>query len=230
LSVLPIQPTSLASTVAELLREDLLSGALPPGTVLDGAALVERTGVPPTTVRAALTELARDGLVVHSLHRGPEVVRIGRDEVRDIFAARRVYETAGLAALMRGGAADVTWLRAAAERMGEAAVAGDGRAAVEADIAFHLGLVAAAGSSHLTRAAQAALMELRLVLSVADRQAGDLPALVADHEHLIAIVEAGDALSATDALEDHLGRGEAAVLAAACDDLPRWPVAVPDGG
>ena len=222
-----MQRTTLASTVAEFLREELLSGAYPPGTVLDDAELVERTGVPPAVVRAALGELARDGLVVHSLHRGPEVLPIGRDEVRDVYAARRVYETAGLGALMRGRTVDVSWLCAAAERMGEAAVAADGRAAVEADIAFHLGLVAAAGSRRLTRAAQGALMELRLILSVADRQAGDLPALVADHEHLIAIIRSGDVPAAIAALEDHLARSAAVVLAAACDDA-RSPAAVPD--
>ena len=75
--------------------------------------------------------------------------------------------------------------------MGEAAVAGDDRALVEADMAFHLAIVAAAGSRRLTRAAQGGLMELRLVLSVADRAADDMPALVADHQYLIEVFRAG---------------------------------------
>ena len=104
---------------------------------------------------------------------------------------------------------DVTWLQAAVERMGEASVAGDHRALVEADTAFHLALAAAAGSSRVTRAARAALMELRLVLPVADRSADDLPALVADHQHLVSIFAAGDIEKSTAAHEDHLVRGEA---------------------
>ena len=51
-------------------------------------------------MRAALAELEQDGLVVHSLHRGLEVAPLTRDELRDIYAARRVYERAGLEAML----------------------------------------------------------------------------------------------------------------------------------
>ena len=106
-------------------------------------------GVSSATARAALSELEHDGLVVHSLHRGVEVVRTTSDDVRDIYAARRVFEVAGLEVLLRRRPVDVTWLEAAIERMGEAAVGRDGRALVEADLAFHLAIVAAAGSRRL---------------------------------------------------------------------------------
>ena len=62
--------------------------------------------------------------MVHSLHRGVEVARITPDDVRDIYAARRVFEIAGLEVLLRRRPVDVTWLEAAIERMGEAAVGG----------------------------------------------------------------------------------------------------------
>jgi DNA-binding GntR family transcriptional regulator len=135
-------------------------------------------------------------------------MRITPDEVRDIYAARRVFEVAGLEALLRRRPVDVTWLEAAIERMGEAAVGGHGRALVEADLAFHLAIVAAAGSRRLTRAAQGSLMELRLVLSVADRARDDLPALVADHQYLVEVFRGGHLREAVAALEDHLSRGE----------------------
>jgi DNA-binding GntR family transcriptional regulator len=209
MSVLPIRRvTAAASSMAEVLREELLSGEYAPGTSLSEADLAGERGVSTATAREALRELAREGLVVHSLHRGVEVARITQDDVRDIYAARRVFETAGLETLLRGRPVDVTWLDAATERMGEAAVAGDGRALVEADLAFHLAIVAAAGSRRLTRAAQSALMELRLVLSVADRAGDDLPALVADHQYLVEVFRAGHLREAVTALEDHLSRAE----------------------
>jgi DNA-binding GntR family transcriptional regulator len=217
MSVLPIRPVTAATTVAEVLREELLSGAYAPGTPLSEADIVERDGVTLPTARAALAELARDGLVVHSLHRGMEVVRITQDDVRDIYAARRVFEVAGLETLLRGRPVDVSWLEAATERMGEAAVAGDGRALVEADLAFHLAIVAAAGSRRLTRAAQSALSELRLVLSVADRASDDLPALVADHQYLVQVFRAGHRREAISALEDHLSRAEVLARRAAAE-------------
>jgi len=212
MSVLPIRHLSAANLIAAELRDALLSGAFAPGTPLPTGALAERTGSHPATVRAALSELERDGLVVHSLQRGLEVASITADELHDIYAARRVYESAGLRAMLGRRPVDVSWLLAAIERMGDAAIAADERALVEADMAFHLAIVAAAGSRRLTRSAQGALMELRLVLSVADRATDDLPALVADHELLADVFRDGSLSESVVALDQHLARGE--VLAA----------------
>ena len=217
MSVLSIRRTSAAATVAEMLRGELLSGEYLPGTPLSVAELVERNAVSLATAREALAELERDGLVVHSLHRGVEVAPISSSDVRDIYAARRVFELAGLQVLLRRRPVDVDWLEAATERMGEAAVARDGRALVEADLAFHLALVAAAGSRRLTRAAQAALVELRLVLSVVDRDGDDMPALVADHQYLVEVFRSGHLREASSALEDHLSRGEVLAFRAATE-------------
>src|SRR4051812_7021600 len=66
MTVLPIRQLSAANTVAAELRDALLSGVFAPGTPLATRALAKRTGSHPETVRAALAELERDGLVVHS--------------------------------------------------------------------------------------------------------------------------------------------------------------------
>jgi len=208
MSIVPLRRITAASTVAADLREALLSGLFAPGTPLAPEDLAGSTGTDSATVREALSELERDGLVIHSLHRGPEVAHLTADDLRDIYAARRVYEVAGLHALLRGRPVDVSWLSAAVERMGEASIAGNERVLVEADMAFHLAIVAAAGSRRLTRAAQGALMELRLVLSVADRAADDMPALVADHQYLVEVFRSGHVRESVAALEDHLDRGE----------------------
>src|SRR5919198_2226295 len=208
MSVVPLRRLTAASAIAGELREALLSGLFPPGTALAADDLAGSTGAPAATVRQALSELERDGLVVHSLHRGVEVARITPDELRDIYAARSVYEVAGLRAMLRQRPVDVSWLHAAVERMGDAAIAGNERALVEGDMAFHLAIVAAAGARRPTRTAQGALMELRLVLSVADRAADDMPAQVADHQHLAGVFRRGRARESVAALEDHLARGE----------------------
>jgi DNA-binding GntR family transcriptional regulator len=215
MSVQSIRRTTAVSTITEELRDALLSGMFAPGTPLPDRDVAELVGADPVVARAALGELARDGLVVHSLHRGLEVPRMTRDELRDIYAARLVYETAGLKAMLRLQPVDVSWLAAATERMGEAAIADDGRALVEADMAFHLAIVAAAGSRRLTRAAQGALMELRLVLSVADREADDMPGLVADHQYLVEVFRGGSLGDAITALHQHLVHGELLARAAA---------------
>jgi DNA-binding GntR family transcriptional regulator len=208
MSVVPLRSITAASAIAAELREALLSGVFAPGTPLPAELVAGETGANAAAVREALAELEHDGLLVHSLHRGVEVAPITRDELRDVYAARRVYELAGLQAMLRQRPVDVSWLTAAVERMGEAAMAGNERALVEADMAFHLAIVAAAGSRRVTRAAQGALMELRLVLSVADRAGDDLIGLVADHEHLVEVFGTARVRASAAALDAHLEHGE----------------------
>src|ERR1700759_2647026 len=118
--------------------------------------------------------LEQEGLLVHSLHRGLEVARLSIDDVRDLYATRRTLELAGLETLVRQRPADPVWLEAAGVCMTGAGKAGDPRAAVAADAAFHLAIVATTSSRRLRSAAEAALRELRIVLAVADRVACDL--------------------------------------------------------
>jgi DNA-binding GntR family transcriptional regulator len=213
MSVLPIERTSPADAVAEALRDELLGGLVLPGTGVSDVEVVQRFGVTRELAREALGQLERDGLLVHSLHRGLEVASLSMEDVRDLFATRRALELAGLEALVRRRPADDVWLQAAVAGMTEAAKAGDLRAAAAADAAFHLAIVASTSSRRLRRTAEAALRDLRISLAVADRVSGDLDELTADHAALLDVLVYAPAPSARAALLDHLRRAEARVLA-----------------
>jgi DNA-binding GntR family transcriptional regulator len=212
-TLLPLERSSPADAVVEALRDTLLRGDYPPGTVLPDTEVMRRLGVTRDLAKTALVQLEREGLVVHSLHRGPEVARMSVEDVRDLYSARRTLELAGLEALVRRRPADDVWLQAAVTSMTEAAKAGDGRAAVAADAAFHLAIVASTSSRRLRVAAEAALRELRVVLAVADRVARDLDDLAADHAALLEVLVHAPGPSARAALLDHLRRGESRALA-----------------
>jgi DNA-binding GntR family transcriptional regulator len=213
MTLLPLERATPADDVAEALRDEVLGGAYPPGTPVTDEEVCARLRVSRDDARSALGRLEREGLLVHSLHRGLEVVRISVDDVRDLYATRRTLEVAGLEALVRRRPADDVWLSAAVQSMTEAAKAGDGRAAVAADAAFHLAIVASTSSRRLRTAAEAALRELRIVLAVADRVASDLDELAADHAGLMDALINAPPPSARAALLDHLRRGEARALA-----------------
>jgi DNA-binding GntR family transcriptional regulator len=213
MSLLPLERTSPADSAVEALRDELLGGMFPPGSAIVDGEVQARLGVSREIAREALGRLEREGLLVHSLHRGLEVVRISVDDVRDLYATRRTLELAGLDALIRRRPADGVWLQAAIQSMTEAAKAGDGRAAVAADAAFHLAIVASTSSRRLRTAAEAALRELRIVLAVADRVSSDLDELAADHAGLMDALINAPAPSARAALLDHLRRGESRALA-----------------
>jgi DNA-binding GntR family transcriptional regulator len=211
--VVPLERTTPADDIAEALRDDVLGGLMPLGARLSEEEVQARFRIGRELAREALGQLEHDGLLVHSLHRGLEVARLGVEDVRDLFATRRTLELAGLDAFVRGRPADDVWLRAAVQSMTQAARAGDGRAAVAADAAFHLAIVASTSSRRIRLAAEAALRELRIVLAVADRVAGDLDELAADHAGLAEVIVTAPAGSARAALLDHLRRAETRALA-----------------
>ena len=211
--VVSLERTRPADDIAEALRDDVLGGLLPPGTRVTEEDVQARFHVGRELARDALSELERDGLLVHSLHRGLEVVRLAVEDVRDLFAARRTLELAGLDAFVRRRPADDVWLQAAVQSMSDAARKADGRAAVAADAAFHLAIVASTSSRRIRLAAEAAWRELRVVLAVADRVSGDLDELAADHAGLAELLVTAPPGSARAALLDHLRRAEARALA-----------------
>lgn len=211
---LAIELRTTASRVAEALRAELLDGAYAPGAPLREAELSARTGVSRPTIREALAELARDGLVVHSLHRGMEVVRLEPADVRDVYGTRRAIEQAGLARLAGAGEApQLAALSAAVEAMARAAQARNRRAVVEADVAFHAALARACGLVRLERAHRAAMLELRLALSVADRADDDQATVLASHRRLHERIAAGPRREAARALDHHLREAEERVCA-----------------
>lgn len=177
------------------------------------ADLGARAGVSRTTVREALSLLAREGLLTHSLHRGMEVARIAPGDVRDIYAMRRLLERAGAETLIASAPASVEPLQQAVSAMTAAAARRDRRRVVEADEAFHTALVAALGNTRLQAAMQGAMQELRLVLSVTDRAYDDLDEEV--RQHMILLDDFRErSPDALPALEIHLLRSEAMVCAA----------------
>src|SRR3954466_12838602 len=146
---LRVARASTSAMLADLLRDELLSGALPPGAPLRDTELAERANVSRGTAREALAELAREGLVVQTLHRGVRVASPTEADVADVFGARRVLEGAGLEVLLASKALGP--LEAAVDRLAAARNVPEG---VEADAAFHLAIVAATGVERLVAGAQ----------------------------------------------------------------------------
>jgi DNA-binding GntR family transcriptional regulator len=175
--------------------------------------LSARAGVSRTTIREALAQLAREGLLTHSLHRGMEVARLAPSDVRDIYAMRRVLELAGAEALIAAPAAALAELNQAAEAMAEAAARRDRRRVVEADVAFHTAIVGALNNRRLRAAIAGALMELRLVLSVTDREDTDLDEQLRQHRALLDEFRIRES-AAVRALAEHLVISEKMVCAA----------------
>lgn len=83
--------------VAELLREEVLSGVLKPGSRLRQEELAERLGLSRIPIREALRQLESEGLVVMVPNSGAWIARIELKECVEIYKIRERVEPLGLA-------------------------------------------------------------------------------------------------------------------------------------
>jgi DNA-binding GntR family transcriptional regulator len=81
-----------ADAVAHMLRNEIQSGQLPPGTRLRQNDLAQRLGISTTPVREALAWLQAEGLVRIDPHRGALVFHPTVDDVRESYEIRGVLE------------------------------------------------------------------------------------------------------------------------------------------
>ncbi|MEU7857584.1 FCD domain-containing protein [Nonomuraea sp. NPDC049141] len=150
-----LRPTPLVEQATEHLREQITGGHWPIGTRLPGEnALAKTLGVGRSTVREALRALAGAGLVQARQGSGVFVIatepaddwstRLRRAAITDVYEVRMMVETqaARLAAARRTDE-DIASLEAALQAR-RAAAGGDDGGFVDADIALHAAVVAAA--------------------------------------------------------------------------------------
>ena len=106
-----------ADEIAHVLEDEIISGALPSGTVLRQETISERFEVSRTPVREAFGRLAGLGLVSFEANRGVRVRTISRDELRHAFLVRAELEALATAlAVPRMTDADLVALEHAEER------------------------------------------------------------------------------------------------------------------
>jgi DNA-binding GntR family transcriptional regulator len=79
---------SMQNIVFDTLRDEVLSGALKPGDMLNTLTLSKRMGVSRTPLREALNRLASIGLVENEPHRGFFVRKLSVDQILEIYYIR----------------------------------------------------------------------------------------------------------------------------------------------
>lgn len=130
-------------------RARVLSGRLPPGSLIQQEDLAREIGVSTTPVREALRRLQQEGLVVLDAHRDARTAPLTAEEAHDLLEARQALDAvaAGFAARRRSSG-DVESIKAAAARLGPV-VAAAGEAALVAHRDFHTALYRASHNAVL---------------------------------------------------------------------------------
>ncbi|MEZ5100723.1 MAG: GntR family transcriptional regulator [Thermoleophilia bacterium] len=198
-----VERVSTTEQVMRALRRAIVSGELPQGAQLREVQLAQQLGTGRSAVREAVRQLVQEGLVHHEVHRGAFVRMFTPDDIVDVYRAREAVELAAVELVLAAESVDLAPLRAALDRLREAAACGSGtwRDMAEADIAFHEALVLRAGSPRLARMAATLAAESRMHLLAYPPYSPQRN--VEDHERILLALEQGSA-EAVELLREHL--------------------------
>lgn len=198
--------SSYRERVADALRAALIAGELRAGEVYSAPTLAVRFGVSATPVREAMLDLAKEGLVDTVPNKGFRVTAVSEkqlDEYKHIRALIEIPTTAELATSADPAALEA--LRPVAQEIVTAAADGDLIAYVEADIRFHLGLLALCGNDHLVEVVGDLRKRSRLYGLQALVDAGRLEASAEEHLEILDALLARDEEAVRAVMTRHLG-------------------------
>lgn len=190
----------LVDRVYRTLGDAICDGSLAPGQRITQEDIAQQLAVSRQPVLQALRLLKRDGFVQDAPGRGLQVAPLDAAWIRNVYQVR--------------GALDALAARLAARRRyridpgvlerGRAAVRGDDvRAMIEADLAFHAALYAAAGNPLIEQSAQLHWRHLRRVMGAVLQQVRQREAVWDEHEAIARAIASGDGDTAARLIEAH---------------------------
>ncbi|QDO02156.1 GntR family transcriptional regulator [Streptomyces sp. S1A1-8] len=206
LPVLGGKKSSYRERVADALRAALIAGELRAGEVYSAPTLAARFGVSATPVREAMLDLAKEGLVDTVPNKGFRVTAVSEKQLDEYTHIRSLIEIPTTVQLATtADPVPLEALRPAAREIVTAAAAGDLIAYVEADIRFHLGLLALAGNAHLVEVVGDLRKRSRLYGLNALAEAGRLQDSAEEHLELLDALVDRDPEAVRRVMTRHLG-------------------------
>ena len=190
----------LVERVYTTLGDAISDGSLAPGQRMTQEDIAQQLAVSRQPVLQALRLLKKDGFVEDAPGRGLQVSQLDPDWIRKVYQMR--------------GALDALAARLAAQRRFQmdpalleagriAARGGEVKAMIDADLAFHVAIYAAAGNPLIEQSAQLHWRHLRRVMGAVLQQTGQREAVWDEHEAIAAAIAAGDGEGAARLIEQH---------------------------
>lgn len=190
----------LVDRVYRTLGDAICDGSLAPGQRITQEDIAQQLAVSRQPVLQALRLLKRDGFVQDAPGRGLQVAPLDTAWIRNVYQVR--------------GALDALAARLAARRrylldpavidQGRRAVRGhDVKAMIEADLAFHAALYAAAGNPLIEQSAHLHWRHLRRVMGAVLQQVRQREAVWDEHEAIARAIASGDGDTAARLIEEH---------------------------
>jgi len=198
---------TLSEAAYDLIRRDVISGALEPDSKLRIEVLRDHYGVGASPLREALNRLAAEGFVVAIGQRGFRVAPMSGEELRDITRLRILLETEALKESITAG--DDDWesgVVAAYHRLAKADAkqAADFNDWEKRNHEFHETLVGACSSPLLLRFRSSVYDQHKRYRSLAIFERSSKRDLAAEHQEIKDAALARDAERACRATERHI--------------------------
>jgi DNA-binding GntR family transcriptional regulator len=186
------------------LREEIISGSLPAGTVTSQTVLGKRLDIGRTPLREALRLLQHEGLVVNAPNRRVQIAELSAADVEELYVMRIGLETLfirlSVPALVSRDIAELDGYMAQMEHFMQAR---DAAGFMEPHRAFHLRLVSAGGQRGLTQIAALFDHAERYRTAFGTRSGRDWEPRLAEHRAIRDAAYAGDADLAARRLAEH---------------------------
>ncbi len=197
---------AVSDTVADRLRQSIIGGAIPPNANLRELELAAAFNVSRGPIREALKRLEREGLVVSRRNHGAVVAALTLTDLEEIYETRLALE--GLAvrhAARKRTLADLAAMASVLDELADLGPNAHPTRVAELDIAFHHLIYVAARHKRV----EACWMTLKSQVfksmvsrNVTERLFSEV--LVAQHQHIRALIAARNETEAVAAIEVHL--------------------------
>src|ERR1700730_2364301 len=198
------------------LADEIVRGALPPGSPLDETDIARRFNVSRTPVREALRQLVASGLVDARAHRGAGVASASTERLTGMFEAMAEWEAlcASLAA-ERMLPAERHRLEAVHEELRVLSYAGNPDRVNEVNERFHNTIYAGSQNGYIAEITLATRARVQPFRRAQFRNLGRLAKSHAEHDRVVVAIMRGDRNSAASAMRAHIERvhGEYALYA-----------------
>jgi DNA-binding GntR family transcriptional regulator len=197
--------TSVGEQVFRTLRSAIVTMRLKPGEALSEQEIAGRLHVSRQPVREAFIKLSEDGLVRVVPQRGTFVMKISAQAVTNARFVREAVECA----IAREAAAHITpadtaALKALIAEQRKAAKGSDPEGFFVLDEEFHRTLAAASGCAYAWKVIESAKAQMDRVRFLSVPEATPMRRLIAQHQHILDGVIAGDGDAAAAAMRTHL--------------------------
>lgn len=198
-----LNTVSTVDAVRNALEQDILSLQFAPGEKITESDLAIRYSVSRNTVREAIAHLLAQGLLTKVANKGVSVRRFTVQDVQEIFHLRALLELEAVNTILAAKTQPSTLFHIVdeLESLNRQQQWDD---YVRADIRFHRALVAAAGSTRLTKLYDTILTEVKLCIYQTRNYVSIPENNNATHRILMDAICSGDAAASGQLLKNHI--------------------------